>query len=162
MDGEQGDEPVFVRSKWGTARYVYNPKHPVGVALIVGSILLAVGGMVYINDGANWSEGELRDAVHGAARALQAEPQTVSLFTGYEELIREAIRKTGEGPTHGSVKIAAVRADGYGANRATDDFEITSDDVDGVYCLRISPPEPDTPKSSVTTTLSTTVEDDSC
>ena len=148
MDGEQGDEPIFVRSKWGTARYSYNPKHPVGVALIVGSILLAVGGMYYVNDGANWSEAELRDAVHGAARTLEAEPQTLRRFTGYEELIHEAIKKTGEGPTHGSVKVSVVRADGYGADRATDNFEISSDDVDDVvYCLRISPPEPDTPKS---------------
>ncbi|MEU4230848.1 hypothetical protein AB0F17_41715 [Nonomuraea sp. NPDC026600] len=162
MDGEQDVEPVFVRSKWGTARYVYNPRHPMGVALIVGSLLLAVGGMYYINDRANWSEGELRDAVHGAARVLEVEPQTVSLFTGYEELIYEAIRNTGAGPAHGSVKVSAMRADGYGANRTTDDFEIRSDDVDGVYCLRVSPPQPDAPKSSVTTTLSTTVEDHSC
>ncbi|MGT2531961.1 hypothetical protein ACU4GG_36585 [Streptomyces nojiriensis] len=35
------DEPVFKRSKWGTNRYYYNPRNPVGLALIVLSVLLA-------------------------------------------------------------------------------------------------------------------------
>ncbi|MFC9705254.1 hypothetical protein ACFTWD_31710 [Streptomyces sp. NPDC056943] len=35
------DEPVFKRSKWGTSRYTYNPRNPVGLALIVISLLFA-------------------------------------------------------------------------------------------------------------------------
>lgn len=39
-------EPVFKRSPWGTSRYVYNPNNPVGLALIVISVL--VGGIVML------------------------------------------------------------------------------------------------------------------
>ncbi|WP_225833233.1 hypothetical protein [Streptomyces sp. NK08204] len=36
------NEPVFKRSKWGTNRYEYNPRNPVGFALIVVAIGFAV------------------------------------------------------------------------------------------------------------------------
>ncbi|UKY47792.1 hypothetical protein [Streptomyces inhibens] len=42
----QDDEPVFKKSKLGTHRYVYNPNHPVGLALIVISVPFAVVMMV--------------------------------------------------------------------------------------------------------------------
>ncbi|MFD4869394.1 hypothetical protein [Streptomyces sp. NPDC058412] len=35
------DEPVFKRSQWGTNRYYYNPQNPVGLALIVITLLFA-------------------------------------------------------------------------------------------------------------------------
>lgn len=41
------NEPVFKRSKWGTSRYEYNPRNPVGFALIVITILF-VGGMLLL------------------------------------------------------------------------------------------------------------------
>lgn len=34
-------EPVFKRSKWGANRYYYNPRNPVGLTLIVLSLLFA-------------------------------------------------------------------------------------------------------------------------
>ncbi|MFD3701006.1 hypothetical protein ACFWUZ_33570 [Streptomyces sp. NPDC058646] len=34
-------EPVFKRSKWGTQRYYYNPRHPIGLTLIIITPLLA-------------------------------------------------------------------------------------------------------------------------
>ncbi|MET9774687.1 hypothetical protein ABZ023_10550 [Streptomyces sp. NPDC006367] len=34
------DEPMLRRSKWGTSRYTYNPRNPVGFALIVISLVL--------------------------------------------------------------------------------------------------------------------------
>ncbi|MFF4095162.1 hypothetical protein ACFYYY_15210 [Streptomyces sp. NPDC001834] len=34
------DEPVFIRSMWGTSRYVYNYQNPVGRALIVIALLV--------------------------------------------------------------------------------------------------------------------------
>ncbi|MEU9125496.1 hypothetical protein AB0C96_37670 [Streptomyces sp. NPDC048506] len=43
---ENDDEPVFKRSTWGTNRYVYNPNNPVGLALIVISLIFAVMMMV--------------------------------------------------------------------------------------------------------------------
>ncbi|MFI2431089.1 hypothetical protein [Streptomyces sp. NPDC018693] len=40
------DEPVFRRSRWGTSNYQYNPRHPVGCALTV--ITVIVGGVVFL------------------------------------------------------------------------------------------------------------------
>lgn len=45
---EDQDEPVFVRSKWGTNRYVYNPRNPVGRFLIVASVIVAIAGMAWL------------------------------------------------------------------------------------------------------------------
>ncbi|MFF2569909.1 hypothetical protein [Streptomyces sp. NPDC058084] len=33
-------EPVFRKSRWGTNRYTYNPRNPIGLALIVGTLVL--------------------------------------------------------------------------------------------------------------------------
>ncbi|MGO4417862.1 hypothetical protein AB4Z54_03580 [Streptomyces sp. MCAF7] len=42
----QGDdddyEPVFKKTHWGTSRYVYNPNNPVGMTLIILSIVFAL------------------------------------------------------------------------------------------------------------------------
>lgn len=35
------DEPVFKRSKWGTNRYCYKPRNPVGLTLIIITLLFA-------------------------------------------------------------------------------------------------------------------------
>ncbi|WP_415952801.1 hypothetical protein [Streptomyces sp. KLOTTS4A1] len=35
------NEPVFKRSKWGTSRYEYNPRNPVGLVLIIISAVVA-------------------------------------------------------------------------------------------------------------------------
>ncbi|WP_345676436.1 hypothetical protein [Yinghuangia aomiensis] len=36
------DEPVFKKQKWGEPRYAYNPRNPVGMFLIVVSLVVAV------------------------------------------------------------------------------------------------------------------------
>ncbi|WP_327134467.1 hypothetical protein OG311_31740 [Streptomyces sp. NBC_01343] len=41
------DEPVFKRSKWGTNRYSYNPRNPVGLALVIITLLF-VGTMMIL------------------------------------------------------------------------------------------------------------------
>ncbi|MEU2130054.1 hypothetical protein [Streptomyces sp. NPDC018352] len=43
----EDDEPVFKKSRLGTNRYEYNPRNPIGLALIVISVLL-VGGMLLL------------------------------------------------------------------------------------------------------------------
>ncbi|MEV8588386.1 hypothetical protein AB0424_15765 [Streptomyces sp. NPDC051180] len=35
-----GDEPVFKKSRWGANRYAYNPANPVGLALIVITVVV--------------------------------------------------------------------------------------------------------------------------
>lgn len=44
------DEPVFKRSRWGTNRYYYNPQNPVGLALIVLSLLFAGTMMILMTN----------------------------------------------------------------------------------------------------------------
>ncbi|MFI7242741.1 hypothetical protein [Streptomyces qinglanensis] len=38
-------EPVLIRSRWGTSRYVYNPNNPVGLALIVITVFVVLGSL---------------------------------------------------------------------------------------------------------------------
>ncbi|MFE5096726.1 hypothetical protein ACFRCI_42090 [Streptomyces sp. NPDC056638] len=47
---DRDDEPVFIRSKWGTSRYVYNPRNPIGLALIVISLLFAVVMLILMQE----------------------------------------------------------------------------------------------------------------
>ena len=160
MNEDHDAEPVFVRSKWGTSRYVYNPNNPVGMTLIVGSLLFAAGGLFALHDSSSWSEGELHDAVHSAAESLDARSQQVGGFRGsYEELIADAVENSGEGPEFGLVSVSPQS--GTEDTTSADLFEITTDDVDDAYCLRVSPPEPDT-YTSVTVTLGVTVDAGEC
>lgn len=162
------DEPVFIRSRWGTKRYVYNWGNPVGRALIVGSLVFAVVSMYILSARSTWSEGELHDAVHEAARSLQEKPKEINLYDDYDSLIREAIEDTGEGPAHGKVAVDRVSglpgpgSTGAGNTSGTDDFDITSDDVLDAYCMRIAPHEPDVTRSSVTLQLTVVVEEGRC
>ncbi|MGW3329757.1 hypothetical protein ACWDF9_04295 [Streptomyces rubiginosohelvolus] len=47
--GQDGDEPIFIRSNWGTSRYVYNPRNPVGMGLIIGGEGPTSGSGVYVD-----------------------------------------------------------------------------------------------------------------
>lgn len=47
---DHDDEPVFKRSKWGTNRYYYNPDNPIGLALIVISLLFAATMMILMSN----------------------------------------------------------------------------------------------------------------
>ncbi|MFD5409235.1 hypothetical protein OG749_41155 [Streptomyces nojiriensis] len=44
------DEPVFKRSRWGTNRYYYNPANPVGLALIVISLVFAATMLILMSN----------------------------------------------------------------------------------------------------------------
>ncbi|MEW1723318.1 hypothetical protein [Streptomyces sp. NPDC093109] len=162
------DEPIFVRSRWGTNRYVYNTRSPVARWLIFGTVVLAFGMIWHLFASSKWSEGELRAGVHKAAEALEAKPQQVGFVNTYASLIREAIRDSGEAPSSGGgFEVEPVRGirDGSGtagAASGTSDFEVTSEDVSSVYCLRVSPPEPDKVEDHGAITLSVTVEENRC
>ncbi|MCZ7461988.1 hypothetical protein [Streptomyces sp. WMMC940] len=141
MSGHHHDEPIFIR-KGG--HFAYNPKNPVGRVLIVGSAVVVVGFMYHLFDDAQWSEGEFRDAVRGAAVYLEAEPQVLRGHLGYEERIEEAVKGTGEGPEHTVVRVEPVDTSDEAADGA-DLFEISTDDIGTPSCMRVSPPqsEPD-------------------
>lgn len=44
------DEPLFKKSRWGTNRYVYNADNPIGLALIVGSVVFALVGILLMEN----------------------------------------------------------------------------------------------------------------
>ncbi|MEU0301978.1 hypothetical protein ABZ252_21290 [Streptomyces sp. NPDC006175] len=161
MSRDSDDEPALIRSEWGTSRYVYNPADPVGLALIIGSLLFA-GGMAYtLHDSGTWSEGELREAVHSAVRTLEGSEQTVGSWSGgYDGLIRDAIRESGEGPSYGGVSVSPPYD--RDAPGAVDRFEVTVEDVDTVYCLSVSPHEPESVLASVEVALRISVDEDRC
>jgi hypothetical protein len=162
MNEDHDAEPVFVRSKWGTSRYVYNPNNPVGMALIIGSLLFAGGGMYALHDSSSWSEGELHDAVHSAAESLEARAQQVGGFRGsYKELIADAIENSGEGPEFGMVSVSPQSE--WEETTSADLFEVTTDDVDAAYCLHVTPTEPESDTyTSVTLALGVKVEAGGC
>ncbi|MGW1014492.1 hypothetical protein ACWD4X_31185 [Streptomyces termitum] len=131
-------EPVFVRR----GRWVYNSRNPVARVLMLLTAAGLVGSYLYVSDQGQWSESELRDAVHGAARDLEAEPQKV--YFGYDSMIRDAIEATDEGP----VSDLVIRAtdDGHGSDAASvpteDSFEVSAAHMPETFCMRLSPPEP--------------------
>ncbi|MFI8323857.1 hypothetical protein [Streptomyces sp. NPDC085529] len=131
-------EPVFVHR----GRWVYNTRSHVARMLMLATAVGVIGFYVYVSDNGQWSETELRDAVHQAARDLEAQPQKVQF--GYESLVRDAIQATDQGPG-GDLVIEPID-DGAGSGAvsspAADSFEIGAAYVPDTYCMRLSPPEP--------------------
>ncbi|MFE3491964.1 hypothetical protein ACFXOS_02525 [Streptomyces sp. NPDC059175] len=167
---EEDREPLFLRTERGRGRYVhnyvYNPRNPLAVALVIATAVGVIGYFSYEFAALRWSGAELRRAVHEAARDLEDRPQEVSLFSTYEVLVADAVRATGEGPEHGVVHVER-RTDehagsGGASKRAEDAFEIWTDDTEETYCMRISPPEPRTGPENTTARLSVRVAQGRC
>ncbi|WP_282695801.1 hypothetical protein [Streptomyces sp. CC208A] len=121
-------EPVFVRSGWGTGRYVYNHRNPVGRALIVLAPLVALGGLYGMWAESTWSEGEFRDAVHQGVADLDGKRHYTSLDSDHGFLVAEAIRESGIGPGHG----VETREGEYGGHT------VGTEDTDTEYCVRVT------------------------
>ncbi|WOX23628.1 hypothetical protein [Streptomyces solicathayae] len=121
------DEPVFVRSKWGTGRYVYNHRSPVGLALIVITPLLAFGAIFAVEAGSTWSDGELRDGVQEANRRLDGGVHDPYVHFSIDAHIRDAIEETGAGPDLG------VDVSKYSDGR----YEISTDDTTAKFCMTV-------------------------
>ncbi|GGT51582.1 hypothetical protein GCM10010271_64660 [Streptomyces kurssanovii] len=97
--------------------------------------------------------------------SLNAAPQQVGGWSGdYEGLMADAIEAGGEAPEHGIVSVSPEHYDADGAGESdSESFEVTTDDVDAVYCLRVSPPQPEPDTfTAVTVSLDVTVDADSC
>jgi len=134
MTGHHSDEPVFIRRR-GTPHYVYNPRNPVGRALIVLTPVIVIAYLYHLFDSQRWSEGEFRDAVREAAQHLEAEPQRIVGFsTGYADLIQEAVEEADDAP-----KIPLVNVEEIDPTT----FMVGTKDVDTSYCLVVSPPQPE-------------------
>ncbi|MFD4370079.1 hypothetical protein [Streptomyces sp. NPDC058486] len=122
------DEPVLIRSRWGTSRYVYNHRNPVGLALIVLTPLIALGVLIGMSAESSWSEGELRDAVHAGIQRLDGGRHYTSLESDHGLLITEAIRESGIGPRYG------VDTRDEGAGRYT----VSTEDTATEYCAHLT------------------------
>ncbi|WP_189945560.1 hypothetical protein [Streptomyces roseolus] len=129
---------MFVRR----GRWVYNTRSPVARVLMFVTVVGLIGFYLYVSDTGQWSESELRDAVHEAAGDLEAQPQRVHF--GYDSLIRDAIEATDEGPVADLV-IRPTDDDTKGGvvgSPTEDSFEISAAHMSETFCLRLSPPEP--------------------
>ncbi|MEU9858737.1 hypothetical protein [Streptomyces sp. NPDC047974] len=129
------EEPVFVRSGWGSGRYVYNHRNPIGRALIVLAPLVALGVLYGVRAESTWSEGELRDAVQQGVADLDGKGHYTSLAGDRGFLIAEAIRETGIGPRYG---VDTHKEDDGG-------YTVGTEDTDTEYCVHVTltaDPEP--------------------
>ncbi len=139
---------IFIRSKWGTSRYVYNPRNPVGRALIVGSLLFVAGGMylLYHPDlfeaSHDWNGSELRDAVTTAAAELSRDTQLGPGSGGgmYDDILRSGIAEAGHRSPDGlSVALASEQPRSAvlegGAEQAR--YTVTADGTDTAFCLDV-------------------------
>ncbi|GAA3398549.1 hypothetical protein [Streptomyces roseoviridis] len=122
------EEPVFVPSRWGTGRYVYNHRSPVGLALIALTSLVALGVLIGMQAESTWSESELRDAVREGVQGLEGKRHYTSLESDHGLLITEAMRESGIGPGHG---VDTRQGDGGG-------YTVSTEDTDGEYCVRVT------------------------
>ncbi|MFE3740374.1 hypothetical protein [Streptomyces sp. NPDC059134] len=149
MTNDRDDaDRVFIRSKWGAGRYVYNPHNPVGRALIVGSLLFAAGGMFLLYHpgllGASddWDGKELRTAVTGAAGELSREAQLGPGSAGvpYESILSERIARVGRGSEDGlTVVLASERPKSalYDGGTEKADYTVTATGADAAFCLGV-------------------------
>ncbi|MFF9147394.1 hypothetical protein ACF1BN_21310 [Streptomyces sp. NPDC014861] len=122
------DEPVLIRSKWGTSRYVYNHRSPAGLALIVLTPLLALGVLIGARAESTWSEGEFRDAVHAGVSRLDGGRHYTSPESDHGLLITEAIRESGIGPRYG----VDTREEGAGS------YTVSTEDTTTAFCARLT------------------------
>ncbi|CAM5718816.1 hypothetical protein SCALM49S_03936 [Streptomyces californicus] len=103
-----------------------------------------------------------------AARDLEEHPRTLGSWTGgYESLIRDALKDSGEGPSAGGVlhvdkRTATSATPADKAGDSVERFEVSAKDVDAAFCLSVSPPEPEPGLTSVTVSLSVSVEEGGC
>ncbi|WP_031087323.1 hypothetical protein [Streptomyces sp. NRRL WC-3549] len=147
-DNSDDADRVFVRSKWGTNRYVYNPRNPVGRALIAGSLLFAAGSMYVLyhpdlfEPSHDWKTGELRDAVTTATAELSrdAEFGPGGGSGSYDDILRAHIAKAADRPSDGmSVALASAPAVSAaftgGEEQAV--YTVTAEGTDAAFCLDV-------------------------
>ncbi|MFI7245068.1 hypothetical protein [Streptomyces qinglanensis] len=151
---DEDSEKVFLRSKWGTGRYVYNPYNPVGRMLIVLS--LVIGGVVlygysrsgFLGPSASWEAEDLRLAVIDASEELSGASQFGPASGGgmYPEILRSHIAENGPVPAQESLYEEALVVelasdpprDGMlkgGAEIAA--YNVTASGTDAAFCLNV-------------------------
>lgn len=128
-------EPVFLRSEWGTNRYVYNHRNPVGRALIVLSLLFVAGLVFHLFAGASWRNDDLRDAAHEAVDALAAQPHTLSGYKSPARQIADLIEEAVDDADDSWLPGLDVTVEPMGEHGP---YEITADGADTAFCMNVA------------------------
>ncbi|SER36708.1 hypothetical protein [Streptomyces qinglanensis] len=145
------DDPILIRSRWGTNDYVFNFRNPVACVVFVGLGLL-VFGLLYASNHRStpqWEEGELRSAVKGATAELSEEAQFGPGIPGYGEVLQSRIAKHGphsESPhssEHDAGVVGALASpqpehDYFGESVEEADYTVTADGTDTALCLTVT------------------------
>ncbi|MFG2379878.1 hypothetical protein [Streptomyces avermitilis] len=108
------------------------------VLIFVAAAVMAFQGFRALDfaDDHSWSAGELGQAVEQAASTLEEEPHIDDEYADYSDLIEQEVEDAGEGMGPGYA-VTVESAD------SQDDYEITAEGTDAVYCMRISQKESD-------------------
>ncbi|MET7916469.1 hypothetical protein ABZU45_11110 [Streptomyces avermitilis] len=108
------------------------------VLIFVAAAVMAFQGFRALDfaDDNSWSAGELGQAVEQAASTLEEEPHIDDEYADYSDLIEQEVEDAGEGMGPGYA-VTVESAD------SQDDYEITAEGTDAVYCMRISQKESD-------------------
>lgn len=146
-DSRDDHEPIFVRSRWGTSRYVYNPHNTIGRALIVGSLVSALGGMYLLTDppaflgGAKaWSADGLRTALTDASAEMADEARFGPGEATYEMLLRDRVAGHGPGAEEAlTIDLASERplSAAYRGGVEEARYTVTADGTDAAFCLHV-------------------------
>ncbi|MGW6397315.1 hypothetical protein [Streptomyces sp. NPDC055134] len=163
------DDRVFVRSTWGTNRYVYNPRNPVGRVLIVGSLLFAAGALyaLYQPDlfRGGWESDDLGTAVTGATTKLSQEKQfgPGSAAGLFPDIVKQEIARHGHGPEDAlTVTLASDTPEStlYEGGPEDADYSVTARGTDTAFCLHVHAVQ--RPKATGYDAVDFTVDDGSC
>ncbi|MEW2489515.1 hypothetical protein [Streptomyces sp. NPDC048411] len=145
--------PWDVHTLWGYLNRIRpvllewsNPHNPVGRALIIGSLLFAVGGMYFLyhpgllSGSDNWDGDELRSGVTAATAKLSSEAQFGPGTINYEEILQAGIAEKGHSSQDAvTVTLASEPPDSAvfngGAEQA--DYTVTADGTDTAFCLKV-------------------------
>ncbi|MGP9020135.1 hypothetical protein ACT1U9_17265 [Streptomyces sp. BR1] len=148
-------EPVFTRIN---GRFAYNPANPVGLALIVLTLVVVGVGIYVVNDQTHWSSGELRDAVHQAAHDLDGSTQRnidpSEAFSGndYARTIEDAMNNTDAAQWFTDPVVLR----GHGKDPSA--YDITGPGTDAAFCMHLTV----TPLGNGQAVLRTRVTDGTC
>lgn len=120
-------EPVL-KPAVGGARYAYDHRGPVGLALIILAPLTAIAAILHLQDSGGWSREELRDAVYSAAEEMDRAPHAHNADLGYAWPLEDAVDRQ-----PGTPFIGASVHRGTGPDRAA--YTVTGTGTSAAYCL---------------------------
>jgi hypothetical protein len=149
MTGKGDDEDIFVRGKWAPHRYQYNPHNPIGLALIIGTLLMVLVSIYLLRRSSTvahsgpdtWDGAELRSAVTAATTELSARARSGPGDLDYEETLRTAIAAKGH-RSYGALTVVLttdpVIPAPAGGHVERADYNVSADGTDTEFCLKVN------------------------